>query len=77
MECLAQVFEEEHALDKLEAFVSINGPQFYGLPVNENLITLERIEPTLPTEVAVPALKETIQVFEPPVPLQWRVKAIQ
>ena len=29
-------------LDRLEAFASMNGPQFYGLPVNSGTITLER-----------------------------------
>ncbi|WP_392559472.1 dihydroorotase [Orbus mooreae] len=36
----AQVFEQENALDKLEAFTSINGPKFYQLPVNTDSITL-------------------------------------
>ena len=74
MECLAQVFEEENALDKLEGFASLNGPRFYGLPANEDTITLERGTPTIPTEIAVPELNETIQVFEPPVTLNWRVQ---
>jgi len=42
VELYAQVFEEEGALDKLEAFASTNGPGFYGLPVNERSITLKR-----------------------------------
>ena len=32
---LAQVFEEEGALDRLEGFASLHGPAFYGLPPNE------------------------------------------
>ena len=42
LETYATVFEEEGALDKLEAFASENGPRFYGLPLNEGTITLER-----------------------------------
>jgi dihydroorotase len=42
LECYAQVFEEEGALDKLEAFASLNGPRFYGLPVNDGRTTLRR-----------------------------------
>ncbi len=34
LETYAQVFEEEGALDRLEAFASLNGPRFYGLPAN-------------------------------------------
>ncbi|MEM6988815.1 MAG: dihydroorotase, partial [Pseudomonadota bacterium] len=32
LSCLAAVFEQEQALDKLEAFASKNGPRFYRLP---------------------------------------------
>ena len=36
LESYATVFEEEGALDRFEAFASMNGPRFYGLPVNED-----------------------------------------
>lgn len=71
--CVAQVFEQAQALDKMEAFVSLNGAHFYGLPVNQDYITLERAAPTLPAEIEVaelPAAK--IRVFQPPEPLHWR-----
>jgi dihydroorotase len=42
MSCYAHVFEEEGALDRLEAFASLNGPAWYGLPVNAETITLVR-----------------------------------
>jgi dihydroorotase len=42
LEAYAQVFDEEGALDRLEAFASLNGPVFYGLPVNEGSVRLER-----------------------------------
>ena len=74
LECLAQVFDEEGALDQLEKFTSINGARFYKQALSEERVTLERGEPTLPTEVAVPELGETIQVFEPPVALGWRIQ---
>jgi len=51
LEAYAMVFEEEGALDKLEAFASLNGPRFYGLPPNEGTITLERAEVTVPEEI--------------------------
>ena len=41
MSCLAHVFEENAALDKLEAFASLNGPAFYRLAPNDATITLE------------------------------------
>ena len=42
LESYAAVFDEEDALDRLEAFASENGPRFYGLPLNEGTVTLER-----------------------------------
>ena len=42
IEAYAQVFDEEGALDRLEGFASEHGPRFYGLPLNEGSITLER-----------------------------------
>jgi len=42
IELYAEAFEEAGALDKLEAFASFNGPDFYHLPRNSGRITLER-----------------------------------
>jgi dihydroorotase len=51
MELYATAFEQAGALDKLEAFASLNGPGFYGLPVNEGTITLKRETWSLPATV--------------------------
>jgi dihydroorotase len=51
LESYATVFEEEDALDRLEAFASINGARFYGLPVDEERVMLERAEVEVPTEI--------------------------
>jgi len=51
MESYAAVFEEEHALDRLEAFASENGPRFYGLPVNEAVVALERRQQRVPERI--------------------------
>ena len=42
------MFEEEDALDKLEAFPSLSGPAFYGLPVNKGTLTLQRADHPVP-----------------------------
>lgn len=42
IELYAQVFDAQNALDKFEAFASLNGARFYGLPVNEETLTLSR-----------------------------------
>lgn len=44
LELYAEVFESAQALDQLETFASINGPHFYGLPLNEKRITLVRAD---------------------------------
>lgn len=44
IELYAEAFEQRHALDKLEGFASLHGPDFYGLPRNTDRITLVREE---------------------------------
>ena len=53
IETYAMVFEEEGALDRLEAFASENGPRFYGLPLNEGTLTLERQPTDIPDALGV------------------------
>ena len=48
LESYAQTFEEEGALDRLEAFASEFGPRFYGLPLNEETVTLHRQQQGVP-----------------------------
>lgn len=50
----ATVFEEMNALAHLEAFCSLNGPRFYGLPVNEQTIELVRTAEMIPERIACP-----------------------
>ncbi len=74
MAILAHVFEQEAALDRLEAFVSLNGPGFYRLPVNEARITLSRgAVQTMPEKILTEAGPVTL--FDPGFPLHWRVEA--
>lgn len=48
MELYAQAFDEVNQLDKLEAFASFNGPDFYELPRNEGKITLAKSKQQIP-----------------------------
>ena len=57
LESYAQVFSEENALEQLEAFASLNGPRFYGLPLNQGSVTLEQREPD-PDAPGLPAILE-------------------
>ena len=71
MQVYAQVFTEEGKLDKLEAFASLNGPRFYGLPANEARVTLKAAALDAPETVDVPRLSQTITVFRPDTPVGW------
>jgi dihydroorotase len=51
LESYVSVFDEEDALENFEAFASLNGPRFYGLPVNEGTVTLERAETEVPDAI--------------------------
>lgn len=59
MESYAMTFDEENALDKLEGFASLFGPQFYGLPINEEKITLKRSENIAPEKIISGAIEVT------------------
>ncbi|MDD2879467.1 MAG: dihydroorotase [Rhodoferax sp.] len=52
MELYAQAFDSVGALDKLEAFASFNGADFYGLPRNTGTLTLNREAWTVPEHFA-------------------------
>ena len=51
MELYAEAFETVDALDKLEAFASFFGPDYYGLPRNKGRITLKKESWTVPEAV--------------------------
>jgi len=72
LSCLAETFEAEGALDKLEQFTSLNGPAFYGLPPNETTVTLTKGAPVdYPTKIYTG--DGPVTVFDPGFPLHWRV----
>ncbi|MBL1420034.1 MAG: dihydroorotase [Alphaproteobacteria bacterium] len=72
--CSAQVFEAANALDKLEGFLSINGPTYYGLPINQAEITLVKTATALDLAIEYKALNGALTVFDPLTPLYWRIK---
>jgi dihydroorotase len=69
---LAEVFEAEGALDRLEGFAAVHGPAFYGLAPNEDRITLTK---GAPVELAerIETGDGPVTVFDPGFPLHWRV----
>ncbi len=71
---LAHVFEEEGALDRLEAFASLNGPAHYGLAPNEGRITLARGPLTFPERIE--GHGQSVTLFDPGHPVHWHVEDI-
>jgi len=70
MELYAQAFEEIGALNKLEAFASFHGPDFYGLPRNQDQITIERSPWHIPEEL--PMAEFTVVPLDAGQLLQWK-----
>ena len=71
LESYAQVFEEEGQLERLEAFASEHGPRFYGLPLNEGTVTLERSQWSVPEELRGGG--EVVIPFKAGETLAWRL----
>ena len=74
MSLLAQVFEEEKALEQLEAFASLNGPSFYGLPTNPDTITLQKRDTPVGFPDKVETGAGTVTVFDPMTEVYWEVE---
>ncbi|MBC7183096.1 MAG: dihydroorotase [Marinobacter sp.] len=67
----ADIFEELGILDKLEAFASFNGADFYGLPRNTDTITLVREPWTMPAQL--PLSDGTIVPLKAGETVNWRL----
>ncbi len=75
LETYATVFDEEGALERLEGFASVHGPHFYGLPVNERRVVLERKVTEVPGEFAAPDGQRVIP-FMGASKLGWRFAGV-
>ena len=67
LESYAAVFDADGALDQFEAFASLNGARFYGLPLNEGTVTLQR------AETHVPEVVDGLVPFHAGETLPWRL----
>lgn len=70
IESYAKTFEEEGAIDRLEAFASEHGPAFYRLPLNSDFIALERVPTPVPARLR--AADTQIVPFHAGETLAWR-----
>ncbi|MCL2912819.1 dihydroorotase [Shewanella corallii] len=73
LELYAEAFESVNALDKLEAFASHNGPDFYGLPRNTDTVTLVKDEWQVPA--SYPMADGTVVPIRAGETISWKVKA--
>jgi len=71
LESYLQVFEDDGALDRFEAFASLNGPAFYGLPANEETVTL--VHEPLVVPDTIDAGGTPIVPFHAGETLRWRL----
>jgi dihydroorotase len=71
LQTYVQVFDEEGALDRFEAFASLNGARFYGLEPNRGTIMLERRESPVMAAVAVDDTE--VVVFQGGQTLPWSI----
>ncbi len=74
MPWLAQVFEAEGALEKLEGFASRFGAQYYGLPLNSQMMTLEKCAEAVEFPKIYQSGEISVTLFHPPQKLYWKVK---
>ena len=73
LELYAEAFEAAGALERLEGFASLHGPDFYGLPRNSGTVTLERTEWQLPE--TMPFGQAVIKPLRGGQTLGWRLRA--
>ncbi len=71
IEIYAEVFEEEDALDRLEAFAALNGPGFYRLPVNDLRVSLRRELYSVPERIGEE--ENAVIPFRAGETLRWRL----
>ena len=71
MSLLAHVFDENQALDKLQAFACENGPAFYGLPINKGTLTLTKHDAPVQYPAKIDTPKGQLTVFDPGFDVFW------
>jgi dihydroorotase len=75
LQTYVQVFDEEGALDRFEAFAALNGANFYGLPVNKGTIELKRQAAAMPAAISVDG--EDVVIFRGEEAMPWSLGEIR
>jgi dihydroorotase len=74
LSCLAHVFEQEDALEKLEGFASLYAAAWYGVPPSDDTITLVRQAQPIVMDGKISTDDGPITLFSPLFPLHWTVQ---
>ena len=74
MPILAEIFDNKHSIDKLEAFTSINGAKHYNIPINKEKIKLIKSSKPISFKKSLKFNLDQIIIFEPDFPVYWEVK---
>jgi len=74
---LAQIFENENALEKIEKFVSLNGAKHYGLKVNQKKIKMIKSKQQISFKKKIIVNSQEIKIFDPNFPVFWEVTEIE
>ena len=70
---VTQLFENENALEQLEKFLSINGANFYQLPINKQRLNLERFNESQPIPEDIKTAEGIVKAFDPMMDVYWKV----
>lgn len=73
IELYAEVFEQAHALDRLEAFASFHGADFYGLPRNRDAITIHKDAWQVPDDMPLGVENKLVPLRAGGI-IAWRIR---
>jgi len=74
MSILAEAFDNENCIDKLERFTSLNGPKHYNIPINKEKLKLIKLSQPISFKKSINFNSNEIIIFEPDFPVFWKVK---
>ena len=73
VEILAQLFDNLGVLNRLEAFLSLHGAEFYGMPHNKERLTLKKTDIPLQMPENLETKEGKITIFDPLMEVYWQI----
>ena len=74
IEIITQIFDLNNALENLENFVSTNSSYVYNIPINEDMISLIKIDSPLKFPESLNKDQLKIKIYNPDFPVYWKIK---